>query len=90
MKLEIGEDGHYNLVLVIPDDPDPFPTWSITGECVFPNVSSTRPMDVKMMSVILGKQRGTVHPERGIVGELRNPIRQGVRTITGNWSFTSQ
>lgn len=89
MKLEIREDGHYEVTLVIPDNPDPFPKWSFDSECVFPNVTDKRSVDVKMLSVILGRQSGTIDSERGIAGELKNPIRRGLRTITGNWSFTS-
>jgi hypothetical protein len=90
MKLEIREGGDYEVTLVIPDHPDPFPTWSIEAECSFPNVSHKQPANVKMLSVVLGKHTGTMHPERGIEGELKNPIRRGPRTIRGNWSFSTK
>jgi hypothetical protein len=89
MKLELGEDGGYEVTLVIPDHPDPFPTWELDGKCVFPNVTAAAPMPVKSMSVVLGKQRGVVREGEGIAGEVEPPIRRGPRTITGSWSFTA-
>jgi hypothetical protein len=90
MNLEIEDDGRYQVTLVIPDSPDPFPTWTMDGTCTFPNVRSTAPMEVKFMSMVLGQQQGTVDPDRGIVGELTTPIRRGPRTTTGSWSFAAE
>jgi hypothetical protein len=45
---------------------------------------------VHHVSVVLGKQQGTIDPARGIAGELTAPIRRGPRTITGSWSFTAE
>lgn len=87
MKLELEEDGRYRVMLVIPDNPDPFPTWMLDGKCVFPNIVAPAPMAVKYISMALGKQQGAVDPEKGIIGELNPPIRRGPRTITGHWSF---
>lgn len=89
MVLEIGEDARYKLTLVIPDTPDPFPAWDIEGVCTFPNATSRTPMPVRYVSVVLGKHEGTLDAEQGIVGELPSPIRRGPRTITGNWSFST-
>jgi hypothetical protein len=90
MKLEIADDGNYEVTLVIPDHPDPFPTWMLDGKCVFPMATSTAPMPVKFMSMALGKQRGTVSPDMGIIGELATPIQNGPRTTTGSWSFSAE
>jgi hypothetical protein len=89
MKLELEDDGRYQVTLVIPDHPDPFPTWELDGKCVFPNVRTAAPMPVKFMSVVLGKQQGTVQPGEGIAGEVKPAIRRGPRTITGSWTFTA-
>jgi hypothetical protein len=90
MKLEISDDGSYQVMLVIPDMPDPFPAWSFDSTCTFPNVAHTQPVEVRHISVTLGKQQGVVDDERGIVGQLSAPIRRGPRTITGSWSFDTQ
>jgi hypothetical protein len=90
MKLEIEDDGDYKLMLVIPDSPDPFPTWTFAGECIWPNITNPSPMTVKFQSVILGKREGTVDGPRGIHGKVEPAMRRGTRTITGEWSFATQ
>jgi hypothetical protein len=90
MKLELQDDGSYQVTLVIPDHPDPFPTWELEGKCVFPNVTAAAPSPVKFMSMVLGTQRGTAQSGAEIQGELETPIRQGPRTTTGSWSFTAE
>lgn len=90
MNLEIEEDGRYRVTLVIPDNPDPFPTWTLEGKCVFPMQASPAPSPVKYISMVLGKQQGMVEPGKGIVGELKTPIRRGARTTTGSWSFREE
>lgn len=90
MELEIAGDGSYRVTLVIPDTPDPFPTWYFDTQCIFPNVTSSQPVDVRHVSVVLGKQQGVIDGQQGIVGQLETPIRRGPRTITGSWSFETQ
>jgi hypothetical protein len=46
------------------------------------------PQDVRYISVVLGRQQGTVTDE-GISGRLPAPIRNGPREINGEWSFKS-
>jgi hypothetical protein len=87
MSLEIADDGRYHLTLVIPDTPDPFPSWEFEGVCIFPNVTARQPVPVRHVAVVLGEHRGTLDAEQRIVGQLPSPIRRGPRTITGNWSF---
>jgi hypothetical protein len=89
MLLEVTGDGGYELTLVIPDRPDPFPRWGFEATCIWPNITSTDRIDVHSVSVILGKQRGMVDEQQGIAGQLAAPIRRGPRTITGSWSFSS-
>ena len=88
MKLEIAADGRYKVTLVIPDMPDPFPKWDFQATCRFPNKTVQVPQDVRYVSVVLGRQQGTVDDE-GIKGKLPAPIRTGPREINGEWSFTS-
>jgi hypothetical protein len=90
MKLDISDDGSYEVMLVIPDVPDPFPAWSFDSTCTFPNVAHSQPVEVRHTSVLLGKQQGVVDEQRGIAGQLAKPIRRGPRTITGSWSFDTQ
>ena len=89
MKLELQEDGHYEVTLVIPDNPDPFPTWQLDGKCVFPNVTAAAPSSVKFVSMVLGRQQGTFQPGEAIAGEVNPPIKRGLRTTTGSWSFAA-
>lgn len=89
MQLEIEEDLRYRVVLVIPDNPDPFPTWNMDTRCTGPGLDQTVQMPVQYSAVVLGRQQGTIDPQRDIVGELPAPIRILDRTITGNWSFTT-
>jgi hypothetical protein len=89
MLLELAEDGRYKLTLVIPDTPDPFPLWKYDAVCTWPNTSSRQAVEVRNVSVALGRQLGTVDSEQGIVGQLETPLRRGPRTITANWSFKS-
>lgn len=90
MALEIADDGRYQVTLVIPDTPDPFPAWEFQSACIWPNVTSTQQVPVHHVSVVLGKQEGVIDEHRGIAGELTTPIRRGPRTITGSWSFDSE
>jgi hypothetical protein len=87
MQLEIEEDLRYRLVLVIPDNPDPFPTWTMDVHCTGPGLDQVVQQPVQYSAVVLGRLQGTIDLQRGIVGELPAPIRRGPRTITGNWSF---
>lgn len=89
MQLEIEEDLRYRVVLVIADNPDPFPTWNMDVHCTGPGIDHRMQVPVQYSAVVLGRQQGTIDPQRDIVGELRAPIRRGPRTITGNWSFTT-
>lgn len=89
MQLEIEEDLRYRVVLVIPDNPDPFPTWNIDIRCTGPGLDYTTQMPVQYSAVILGIQHGTIDPRHDIVGTLPAPIRNGQITITGSWSFTT-
>lgn len=50
MELEIEEDGRDQVTLVIPDNPDPFPTWTLDGTCTFPNIKNSAPMQVQYMA----------------------------------------
>lgn len=88
MLLEIAADGRYKVTLVIPDNPDPFPKWDFQATCRFPTKTVNAPQDVRYVSVILGRQQGTVDDE-GIKGRLPQPIRTGPREINGEWSFKS-
>ena len=88
MLLEIAADGRYKVTLVIPDTPDPFPKWGFEGTWYVPNITAKAPQDVRYISVVLGRQQGTVGDE-GISGRLPAPIRNGPREINGEWSFKS-
>lgn len=76
------------MTLVIPDNPDPFPKWDFQETCRFPTKTVSLPQDVRYVSVILGRQQGTLTDE-GISGRLPAPIRNGPREINGEWSFKS-
>jgi hypothetical protein len=89
MLLEIAADGRYKVTLVIPDNPDSFPTWEFGSTCKFPNATAQQSQDVRYVSVILGRQQGTIDDE-GIRGRLPSPIRRGPREINGEWSFTAR
>jgi hypothetical protein len=87
MTLELADDGRYKLMLVIPDRPDPFPTWQIPVACNAPMMATTINQDVRDVAVLLGRQDGTLDREDGIVGKVQPPIRRGPREISGSWSF---
>jgi hypothetical protein len=89
MSLKIAEDGQYEVNLVIPDQPDPFPAWEFQGTCTYPNITANQTVPVRQVAVALGKQRGMVDDEKGIVGQLAAPISRGPRTINGSWSFSA-
>jgi hypothetical protein len=89
MLLEIAADGRYKVTLVIPDNPDSFPRWEFASTCKFPTLTAQQSQDVRYVSVILGRQEGTVDDE-GIRGRLPSPIRRGPREINGEWSFTAR
>jgi hypothetical protein len=89
MSLEIDADARYRVTLVIPDHPDPFPTWQMESTCKFPNVTARQSMEVRQISMVLGKHAGQIDPEKGIVGQPATPIQNGPRTITGSWSFST-
>ncbi len=87
MTLEIAEDGRYKLTLVIPDRPNPFPTWQFEATCTFPNATTNERREVRDVAVVLGRQEGTLTTDGDVVGGLAAPIRRGPREITGSWSF---
>ena len=87
LKLEVAEDGRYKLTLVIPDRPEPFPGWSIASRCVFPNATASDRLEVRGFAIVLGLQQGSVDAEQRVVGRLASPIRRGLRTYEGSWSF---
>jgi hypothetical protein len=87
MLLEIAEDGRYKLTLVIPDTPDPFPTWEFEAVCVSPMARATLRQKVHHVSMVLGLQQGKLDAEQGVVGRLGAPIRRGPREVHGSWSF---
>jgi hypothetical protein len=86
MQLEIAADGRYKFTLVIPDNPDSFPRWAFPAECKFPNITKQVSQDVRYVSVVVGRQQGTLD-EQGINGRLQTPIRRGPREINAEWSF---
>jgi hypothetical protein len=89
--LELADDGRYKLSLGLPDRIWQIWKMDVESVCRFPTGHVVRErLPVNQVALVLGVQEGKLSPEDGITGRLSAPIRQGPRSIDGNWSFAGK
>lgn len=89
--LELAEDGRYRLSLGLPDRIWQIWKMDVESVCTFPTGHVVRErLPVNQVALILGVHEGKLSAEDGIEGRLAAPIRQGPRSIDGNWSFAGK
>jgi hypothetical protein len=83
LSLEIAEDGRYRLSLGMPSQYLPM---QVAAKCKARALQSREPLPNSDAAIQIGVQERMLTGE-GVVGRLATPIRQGLSTISGRWSF---
>jgi hypothetical protein len=86
LVLEIAADGRYRLMLGMRDG---FLLLDRETVCRVPGGRDFRQTDQDNSAAIqIGIQHGVLNAEQAVVGRLAQPIRRGLGTTDGQWSFT--
>jgi hypothetical protein len=85
LVLEVAADGRYKLMLGMRDG---FLLLDRETVCRVPGGRDLRQTDVDNSAAIqIGIHEGTLNAEQAVAGRLAQPIRRGLGTTDGEWSF---
>jgi hypothetical protein len=85
LVLEIAADGRYKLMLGMRDG---FLLLDRETVCIVPGGRNVRQSDQDTSAAIqIGIQQGVLNAEQAVDGRFPQPIRRGVATTDGHWSF---